>query len=158
MFQALQWVPETFQSVWSIVRWNCNFIVETLSCAYLWWSTIDILNDDPYLYMMRYGYAVENQEVGHAVDQEQTAHCYVLTWQCRFYYFLLVSLCWRETAFIDIEMIRRRRQLWSNPPLFKNDPPSQQPVMTYRQNCGIKKVHIVYCISHSARYTMQTAY
>ena len=148
-FQALQWVPETFQSVWSIVRWNCNFIVETLSCAYMWWGT-DILND---LYMMRYGYAVENQEVGHAIDQEQTAHCYVLTWQFRFYCFLLISLCWKETAFIEIDMRVRRRQLWSNQPLFKKDPPSQQPVITYKQIMASKNVHIVYCTSHGARYT-----
>ena len=51
----------------------------------MWWGTRDIPNDESYLYMMRYGYTVENQEVGHAVDQEQTAHCYVLTWQCRFF-------------------------------------------------------------------------
>ena len=71
------------------MRWNCNFIVETLGCAYKWWGTIDIPDDESYLYMMRYGYVVENHEVGHAVDQEQTAHCYVLAWQSRFYYFLL---------------------------------------------------------------------
>ena len=118
----------------------------------MWWGT-DILND---LYMMRYGYAVENQEVGHAVDQEQTAHCYVLTWQFRFYCFLLISLCWKETAFIEIKMIRRRRQFWSNQPLFKNDPPSQQPVITYKQILASKMctLYIAHHIVHDTQCKM----
>ena len=31
------------------------------------------------LYMVWYGHPIENQEVGNAVDQEQSTHCDVLT-------------------------------------------------------------------------------
>ena len=41
--------------------------------------TMMIIMETIHLYMMGYGYAIENQEVSKAVYQEQPAHCDVLT-------------------------------------------------------------------------------